>query len=295
MLCHHGTSSSCNVAQKRYIATVSSTLSSTVHGARFARPCSCMNGPSAPIRGPAREHHRVGRHVDAEVLVVAIEIAADIGADDDVPRGCGAEHVIERVLEPDEVAAVVADPADRRVLGSREEATGEAVRAIVGPHHRDELGALARAVREEVGVIRLGVLLARDHAGVGLDGGAEILLAEIELPAVDAHLEQVVLLAMPPADRFGIEEVDAGAEPLPPQRVGGVIDEEAAPLAFLVVRRRTIVGVAADLDVEPGAIHHLRGPQDDADALRVELVEHALEVRVPRLVDDERVVVRLPR
>jgi hypothetical protein len=184
------------------------------------------------------------------------------------------------------------------VLLLRVEAPLELVGFVVGADHGEEVRPAHRAtVGEVVLVVALRVDLMRLRSlrsGERID--LHVVLAEVELPAVEPGLQHVVLLAMPPRARARVEEVDGGALALPPVVRVAVLDEVIARLAFGEVRRRAGVDVAAAvLEVEGQLVHERRDPHHDAHAASVHVADEAREVSVARRVRDERVVLRLPR
>src|SRR5581483_4026755 len=108
-------------------------------------------------------------------------------------------------------------------------------------------------------------------------------------------IEHAILHAVKPRTGAGVEEIDASARALPPELGLPAVDVEVAVEAFLELRVRPRIDIAAHLDVEARGVHVCRRPEHDLHVLLVKLVDEAGEAGITRRVRLEGVVVRLPR
>src|SRR5206468_5026974 len=199
-----------------------------------------------------------------DLAVLELVVAAGVGAPDGRAQERGAELADERAPEPE----VRSRPAPER-LAPRDVAApedGQALRSgVAGAREEDEV-AVGVHGSERVVVdlrleVRVGVVHLAARAAIGPDvgrGGRDVLLAPVELDAVDAvALDEGGDPVAPPGTRRGVGHVEdeARAADVSAVRGGGRAGgEEAQPLCLEAV----VAGLGAAL---PG-----RAPGHDAVA-----------------------------
>ena len=226
-------------------------------------------------------------------------VTSDVAANDAIAEAGTAQNVTDGPLDAAILVLpgvlIVAHPGNGRGI-ERRKTFGMTPRAIQRADERDEFGILCEAVL----ILTAGEaihVLARGHpAGMNpIEGhgqfsqpAGEKRVAAIELPAVHAPVEHLLLETVPPFHGFGIRVVYEPALALPPFDRGG---RQVAVGPRRVVK---VLGLGR-LRVLAMAVHHASHPEHHAIALILQAAKKFLRLGVTVLVHLEIVVAPAPR